>query len=485
MQNILEQLLSVDSGYVLWGIVALLLLTLIVLLFLISRTGHIKAIRQNNKELVQLLVTSQERLRQEQQKQILDSAFTAREEFSQNMLRIQQLISTYQVNSAHNQTESFERLINQLSVLQKQLGETLMQQFGQTTEINAKRMQEMRATLDEQLMQVRDIMVQQLASLQSSNEKKLEEMRRTVDEKLHETLEKRVGESFKQVAERLEQVYRGLGEMQQLAQGVGDLKHILSNVKTRGIFGELQLARLLEEVLTTEQYKAQAMIKPNQREAVDFAIALPGKGDEQQVCWLPIDAKFPTEDYERLLDAQERADLNAIEQAGKALEVRIRREAKNISEKYIAPPYTTDFAIMFLPTESLYAEVLRRPGLLEQLQRQYHITIAGPTTLLALLNSLQMGFRTLALEQRTVEVWRVLGAVKTEFGKFADVLTKMRKQLQTVSNTVDMAQTRTRQMNKALKTVELLPGTEEQAALFDPAEIFPEIEQIVEENQTS
>lgn len=469
----LQELTLLDPLYAIGAIIIVLFILLITLFVLLRKIGRLKVIEQGNKELAQLFITSQERLRQEQQKQILESAFSSREELGHNMLRIQQLISSYQSNAAQDQAQSFERLINQLSVLQRQLGETLMQQFGQTVDMNSKRMQEIRSTLDEQLMQVREVMTNHLTSLQTSNENRLEEMRRTVDEKLHETLEKRVGESFKQVADRLEQVHRGLGEMQQLAQGVGDLKHLLSNVKTRGIFGEMQLAHLLEQVLVPEQYKAQAMIKPNQREVVDFAIMLPGR-NAQDLCWLPIDAKFPIEDYERLLDAQQAANIVEIDAAGKALESRIRQEAKSISEKYIAPPHTTDFAILFLPTEGLYAEVLRRPGLMEQLQQQYHVTLAGPTTLYALLNSLQMGFKTLALEKRSAEVWRVLGAVKTEFTKFGDVLARMRKQLQSVSNTVDMAQTRTRQMNRALKEVETLPenDTNEMLPLISEDALF-------------
>ncbi len=253
--------------------------------------------------------------------------------------------------------------------------------------------------------------------------------------------------------------------MQTLAQGVGDLKHLLSNVKTRGMFGEAQLGSLLEQVFSPEQYAAQQVTRPGGREPVDFAIRLPGRSDGQPVVWLPIDAKFPNEDYERLLAAQHAADAAGAEAAGKALEARIRAEAKSIAQKYVEPPHTTDFAIRFLPTEGLYAEVLRRPGLMETLQREHRITLAGPTTLLAMLNSLQMGFRTLALEKRSSEVWQVLGAVKTEFGKFGDVLTKVRNQTQTVLNTLDQAQTRTNVMNRALKSVDALPDAQAQVLL--------------------
>ena len=285
-------------------------------------------------------------------------------------------------------------------------------------------------------------------------------MRATVDEKLQATLETRLGESFKQVADRLEQVHKGLGEMQTLAQGVGDLKHLLTNVKTRGIFGEAQLAALLEQVFTVDQYAAQIATRPGGKSVVDFAIKLPGRSDSGEPLWLPIDAKFPNEDYERLLDAQQRADAPAAEVAGKALELRIRLEAKSIGEKYIEPPFTTDFAILFLPTEGLYAEVLRRPGLMESLQRDHRVVLAGPTTLLAMLNSLQMGFRTLALEKRSSEVWQVLGAVKTEFGKFGDVLAKVKSQTETVLNTLNSAEQRSRVMGKALRQVEALPELE-------------------------
>jgi DNA recombination protein RmuC len=278
-----------------------------------------------------------------------------------------------------------------------------------------------------------------------------------VDEKLQTTLETRLGESFKQVADRLEQVHKGLGEMQTLAQGVGDLKHLLTNVKARGIFGEAQLSALLEQVFTVDQYAAQVITRRGGKNPVDFAIRLPGRSDNGDPVWLPIDAKFPNEDYERLLDAQQRADVLGAEVAGKALEVRIRMEARSISEKYIEPPYTTDFAILFLPTEGLYAEVLRRPGLMEVLQREHRVTLAGPTTLLAMLNSLQMGFRTLALEKRSSEVWQVLGAVKTEFGKFGDVLAKVKSQTETVLNTLSSAEQRSRVMGKALRNVEALP----------------------------
>ena len=303
------------------------------------------------------------------------------------------------------------------------------------------------------LAETRRTVEARLQAIQQDNEKKLEQMRATVDEKLHATLEQRLGESFKQVAERLEQVYRGLGEMQTLARDVGSLNRVLTNVKTRGIFGEVQLAALLEQVFTPEQFASNVETVPGTGARVEFALKLPGQRDDGQPIWLPIDAKFPREDYERLLDAQERADAPAAELAGRAIETRLRLEAKSIREKYLGPPHTTDFALLFVPTEGLYAEALRRPGLSEALQREHKVMLVGPTTLLATLSSLQMGFRTLALEKRSAEVWDVLRAVKTEFGKFGDVLAKTKKKLDEASNNIELAERRTRVMTRELKSV--------------------------------
>jgi DNA recombination protein RmuC len=341
----------------------------------------------------------------------------------------------------------------------------LTTQLQSISEGNARRLNEVRETLDAQLKQVREALNQQLEQLSAKNEAKLDEMRRTVDEKLQTTLETRLGESFKQVAERLEQVHKGLGEMQSLAAGVGDLKHLLSNVKNRGTYGEAQLGNLLEQVFVAEQYAAQVSTVPGSKNVVDYAIRLPGRGDDGTPVWLPIDAKFPTEDYERLLDAQERADPLAAEIAAKGLEARIRLEAKSMAEKYVSPPHTTDFAILFLPSEGLYAEVLRRPGLMDTLQRDHRVTLAGPTTLLAMLNSLQMGFRTLALEQRSSEVWQVLGAVKTEFGRFGEFVSKVKSQAETVVKTLEQADTRTRAVNRKLKDIDALTDAQAQALL--------------------
>jgi DNA recombination protein RmuC len=327
--------------------------------------------------------------------------------------------------------------------------------------------------IDKKLDELKKAVETKLTQIQTDNSAKLEEMRKTVDEKLQGTLEKRLGESFRQVSERLEQVHKGLGEMQNLAIGVGDLKKVLTNVKTRGTWGEMQLGNLLEQILTPEQYAQNVATKQGSAERVEFAIKLPGRDTHDgKTVWLPIDAKFPKEDYERLVEASERADADAVEQAAKQLELRIKAEAGDIRDKYIDPPNTTDFGILFLPTESLYAEVLRRNGLMETLQREFRVVVTGPTTLAALLNSLQMGFRTLAIEKRSSEVWAVLGAIKTEFGKFGGIIEKVQKKLQEASNVIDTAATRTRTIERKLRTVEGLP-TNEATALLGEAETEP------------
>jgi DNA recombination protein RmuC len=394
---------------------------LLLLVLLRRPSGNNEAAVQALQQSLQSMHEKLERIERELRTEITESSRGGRQELTQNLAVFQQ------------------SQVQQLTLMQKSIGDTLNQQLQQ---------------------------------LQKSNADKLDEMRRTVDEKLQTTLEKRLSESFKQVAERLEQVHNGLGQMQKLADGVGSLQRVLTNVKTRGMFGEVQLEALLEQVLTIEQYAKQVETKPRSNQRVDFAIRFPGRGGaDGEPVWLPIDAKFPREDYERLLDAQDRADGVAAEIAAKALEVRIRTEAKSIAESYLAPPHTTDFAILFLPTEGLYAEVLRRPGLMDTLQRDYRVTLAGPTTLLAMLNSLHMGFRTLALEQQASEVWKVLGAVKTEFERYGDWVEKVREQVQKAADTLDRADTRSRQMRRALKNVEALPEGEAQALLpkFDDA----------------
>lgn len=428
--------------------------------------------RGGRQEIQQTLATFQETLTR-QDAEATRTQNTQLDAFAQQLLQLrgtlgdtltQQLqaislgMGQQAAEATRTQNAQIDAFAQQLVQLRGTLGDTITQQLKAMMESNQQRLGELRATLDAQLQQ-----------LQASNAAKLDEMRATVDEKLQSTLQARLGESFKQVADRLEQVHKGLGEMQSLAQGVGDLKHLLSNVKTRGMFGEAQLGALLEQVFAPDQYATQVATRPGSRNVVDFAIKLPGRGDEGAPCWLPIDAKFPNEDYERLLDAQQRADAEGAELAARGLEQRIRLEAKSMAEKYLEPPHTTDFAILFLPTEGLYAEVLRRPGLMEALQREQRVTLAGPTTLMAMLNALQMGFRTLALEKRSSEVWQVLGAVKTEFGKFGDVLAKVKSQTQTVLNTLDAAETRSRAMGRALRTVEALPQERAQGLLpVDP-----------------
>jgi DNA recombination protein RmuC len=324
------------------------------------------------------------------------------------------------------------------------------------------------ATNDKKFEELKERVEKQLKEIQEKNEKKLEEMRVTVDEKLHDTLEKRLGESFKLVSERLEQVHKGLGDMQELARGVGDLKNMLTNVKTRGTWGEVQLLNLIEQILTPEQYETNVQTKKGSAERVELAVKLPGKDKEaSETVWLPIDAKFPVEDYQRLQDAQEKGEMEAINEAFRGIERRIKEEARKISDKYLNPPKTTDFAIMFLPIEGLYAEALRIRGLAEFVQREYRVVLAGPTTLSALLNSLQMGFRTLAIEKRSSEVWKILSAVKTEFGKFGEVLDKTKKKLQEASNTIDAAATRTRVIERKLRDVEELPAGDSEKLLED------------------
>jgi DNA recombination protein RmuC len=341
-----------------------------------------------------------------------------------------------------------------------------LQRFGESLQ---GRLEKLNETTERRLGDVRQTLEGRLKDIQADNAAKLEQMRQTVDEKLQATLETRLSESFRQVSERLEQVHKGLGEMQSLATGVGDLKRVLGNVKTRGIFGEVQLGAILEQMLTTDQYESNVVTRPGSNERVEFAIRLPGSKDAgDEPVWLPVDAKFPREDYERLLDAQERADGEAAAAAGAALERRIRDEAKTIAGKYVAPPHTTDFAILFLPTEGLYAEVLRRPGLVEGLQRDHRVVIAGPTTLSAILNSLRMGFRTLAIEKRSSEVWQVLGAVKTEFINFSTLLERTKKQLDTVSSSIDKGFVRTRAITRKLRDVEAASG-EDSARLLGGA----------------
>ena len=331
----------------------------------------------------------------------------------------------------------------------------VLDQVKTLTDSNEKRLDTVRKTLEEKLKAIQD-----------DNTASLEKMRQTVDEKLHETLDKRLGESFKRVSEQLEAVYKGLGEMQILAVGVGDLKRVLTNVKARGTWGEVQLGRMLEEIMTPDQYDINVATK-DAGERVEFAIKLPGRGDDkEEIVWLPLDAKFPIEDYQRLQDAQEKGDAESANAAGKQLEIRIKGCAEDICGKYLNPPKTTDFGILFLPTEGLFAEVVRRPGLPEMLQAKYKVMVAGPTTLWAILNSLQMGFRTLTIQKRSSEVWNLLAAVKTEFCKYGDVLVKVQKKLQEATNTIDTAAVRTRAIQRKLRDVQELPAADAQNVLL-------------------
>lgn len=316
---------------------------------------------------------------------------------------------------------------------------------------------DMRSGLDGRVERLRETVEHRLSDIQRDNAARLEQMRQTVDEKLHATLDARLGESFRQVSERLEQVYLGLGEMQALATGVGDLKRVLTNVKVRGTWGEVQLARLLEQVLVPDQYEANVATVEGSSERVEFAIRLPGRSPGHEPTWLPLDSKFPLEDYHALVDASERGDVAAVEESGRRLEARVKTSARAIAAKYLGPPRTTDFAIMFLPNEGLYAEVLRRPGLTDLVQRDHRIVLAGPTTLWAILTSLQMGFRTLAIERRSSEVWALLGAVKTEFGKFGTVLDVVQKNLHRAAARIDDARRGTRAIQRRLSDVEELP----------------------------
>ncbi len=352
--------------------------------------------------------------------------------------------------------------VGQLGTTQKEQLESVTTQVRSLVESNQQRMDGLRATISEQLNEMRE-----------ANEKKLEEMRRTVDEKLQGTLEKRLGESFKLVSERLDAVHKGLGEMQTLATGVGDLKNVLTNVKVRGTWAEYQLEAILEQVLTPVQFDRNVATREGSAERVEFAIRLPGRGDDPDDCvWLPIDSKFPQEDYLRLAEAAREGDADSVAQSTKELLRSVTQSAKTISDKYLNPPQTTDFAVLYLPTEGLYAEVLRQPGLISQLQQDHRVVVSGPTTIAALLSSLRLGFRTLAIEKQASEVWQVLAAVKTEFGKFGGVLDKVKKQLATASNTIEETQTRTRVMARKLREVEQLPVGESDELL----ELLPEDE---------
>jgi DNA recombination protein RmuC len=439
--NNMSAFITYHASELILGFFILTVLTALVLLIVLIRRKPENAIADLQKDVIALM-NKQQRL-----EGVLKDEITAnRQETAQSARQArQELGSTLKMSSDSLQ----QRLADNIRVQKDQL-DSFSKQLMALARLNEEKLETMRKTLETQLR-----------SLQEDNTRKLEQMRSTVDEKLQSTLDQRLGESFKQVSERLEQVYKGLGEMRTLASGVGDLKKVLTNVKTRGTWGEIRLSHILEQILTPEQYDVNVATRKNSNERVEFAIKLPGPdADKEKAVWLPIDSKFPQEDYQRLMDARDAADKELAEKHIKNLEIRIKAEAKLIKEKYLAPPVTTDFGIMFLPVEGLYAEVLRRPGLCDTLQREHRIVVTGPTTLAALLNSLQMGFRTLAIGKRSSEVWQLLGAVKTEFGKFGQVLAKTKKKLQEAGHTIDQAEIRSRAIVRKLKNVQEVSLTE-------------------------
>ncbi|NWF51881.1 MAG: DNA recombination protein RmuC [Nitrospirae bacterium] len=394
---------------------------------------------------IEIQLASFEKIQEKTEKTLKEEMAQNREETNTNSKQLREEVSI----SLKSFNESLLNQMTAIATLQKNQLETFSKQITNLTQTNEQKLEKMRETVEERLRLI-----------QEDNTKKLDQMRETVDQKLHATLERRLGESFKLVSERLEMVHKGLGEMQSLASSVGDLKKVLSNVKTRGLYGEIQLGALLEQILTKEQYEQNVVTKKGSSERVEYAIKLPGRDNAGTTVWLPIDAKFPYEDYQRLVEASEQGDQKLAEEATKQLENKIKISAKDIREKYLDPPNTTDFGIMFLPIEGLYAEVLRRPGLCEALQRDFRVIVTGPMTLSAILNSLQMGFRTLAIEKRSSEVWALLGVVKTEFGKFGGLLEKTQKKLQEASNVIEDAAKKSRTIERRLKDVQELPASE-------------------------
>ncbi len=428
------------------AIVSISLLALVVVLLLVVLIReHRAAVGTSLKQLERAQERGERLLREEMERSREEAARTARQ------------IREEVAGIVKDWGDSAVKGIGLLGTQQKGQLDTFAEQLVTLTHANERRMTELRQTVDTRLR-----------LLQEDNAAKLDQMRQTVDERLTATLEKRLGESFKQVSERLEAVHQGLGEMRTLADGVGDLKRVLTNVKTRGTWGEVQLNMLLEQVLAPDQYESNVVCKAGSGDRVEYAIRLPGQNDGMGTpVWLPIDAKFPMEDYQRMLEAQSRGDSNGIELALRGLEARVKSSAREIQGKYLDPPRTTDFGIMFLPTEGLYAEVLRRPGLAETLQRDYRVIITGPTTLAALLNSLQMGFRTLAIERRSSEVWQLLGAVKTQFGQFGGLLERVQKRLEQASNTIEDAARKSRTIERRLRDVEEIPA-EDACELLSP-----------------
>jgi len=413
---------------------------IVLLIVLLTRSSNTKLLQIENQ------LTSFEKNQERTERALKEEIAQNREESANNSKQLREEIVNSMTKIANLQRDQLDIFSKQLTTL---------------TQTNEQKMDKMRETVDERLK-----------SLQEDNTKKLDQMRETVDEKLHATLEHRLGESFKLVSERLELVHKGLGEMRSLAVGVGDLKKVLSNIRTRGVLGEIQLENLLEQLFTPDQYAKNVVTKRGSNERVEFAVKLPGRDEKgNNVVWLPIDAKFPKEDYERLIEAHEQSDLTLIKNIRRQLEVRVENSAEDINDKYLDPPNTTDFGIMFLPFEGLYAEVLRIPGLFDTLQREYRVIIAGPTTMSAILNGLQMGFRTLAIERRSSEVWALLGAVKTEFSKFGTLLEKTHKKLQEVSNTIEDAARKSRTIERKLKDVQELPSPQAVTLLSDVEEV--------------
>lgn len=430
---------------------AIVILSLICIIFLIYLTNKYNAVAARLEVLDKTVSLFDKILREEfsnNRKESAENSKTAREELNNSFKHFSSMLSVTMRDNANQQKIQLDFFARGLTNLTNSLDD---------------RLEKMRKTIEERI-----------SGLQIENAKKLDEMRNTVDEKLQSTLEKRLGESFREVSERLEAVYKGLGDMQNLAKGVGDLKNVLSNVKTRGVLGEIQLGSILEQILTNEQYSTNVRTNESYAGIVEFAVKLPGRDDQNKTVWLPIDSKFPIEDYQSLLDAYEQSDPTLIDGKTKLLANKIKAFAKDIRDKYLDPPNTTDFAIMFLPVEGLYAEVLRNTGLFEQLQREYKVIVTGPTTISALLNSLQMGFRTLAIEKRSSEVWELLGAVKTEFGNFGDVLKKTQKKLQEASNVIDQAGRKTRAIERKLRDVQQMPALDSAKLLGQEFDHTPE-----------
>lgn len=426
---------------------ALLALNVIILLGIIALY-----LRKQNGNYLNELRTELEKTKEDMRRLLVEQATQNRQEANvAAKLNREEL-----AQSIGNMNQSLINNIGEVASQQKNLLDSFSKRLSDMTTMNETKLERIRGTVEEKLIQ-----------LQQDNNQKLEQMRATVDEKLHATLEQRLGDSFKLVCERLELVHKGLGEMQTLANGVGDLRKVLTNVKTRGTLGELQLENLLDQTLTVEQYDKNVITKKGSNDRVEFAVKIPDKNNKNQFIHLPIDSKFPLEDYHRLLDAYEEGNSQAVSENTKLLDTKIKNEAKSIRDKYIDPPNTTDFAIMFLPIEGLFAEVLRKPGLWESIQREYRVVIAGPTTLTAVLNSLQLGFQTLAIQTRSSEVWQVLSGVKTEFGKFGDILDKTQKKLQEASNHIDQASVRTRAIERKLRKVQELPGAESSQNLLE------------------